>query len=84
MAEAASKLKTGDLSEPVHVKDGIIIFKLLETQNPDEEKFKKEKDEYAKKVVADKKNKFLENWLRNLESKSVLNIDLKDYEKYYR
>ena len=84
LADAAAKLKAGELSEPIHTKGGEIVFKLLEAQSFNEEKFKKEKDEYAKKVLADKKNKFLEGWLRNLESKSVLNIDLKDYEKYYK
>lgn len=58
--------------------------KILEAKDFDEEKFKKEKDEYAKKALLDKKNKSLESWLKTLESKNVLKIDLKDYEKYYK
>lgn len=50
----------------------------------DEEKFKKEKDEYSKKALDAKKNKCLEDWLRGLELNTKILIDLKDYEKYYR
>jgi len=50
----------------------------------DEEKFKKEKDEYSKKALGVKKNKCMEDWLRKLELNTKLLIDLKDYEKYYR
>jgi len=50
----------------------------------DEEKFKKEKDGYSKKALEDKKNKFLEDWLKKLELATSLNIDLKDYGKYYK
>ena len=31
-----------------------------------------------------KKEKFLEGWLKTLELSTTLNIDLKDYEKYYK
>ena len=84
LTDAAAKLKIGDLSGLVQTRKGMAIFKLLEIQNFDEEKFKKEKEEYAKKVLAAEKNKFLEEWLKDLESKNLLNIDLKDYEKYYQ
>jgi hypothetical protein len=84
LTDAAAKLKIGDLSSPVMTRAGTILFKLLETQNFDEEKFKKEKEEYTKKALADNKNKFLADWLRGLEQKSVLKIDLKEYDKYYK
>ena len=50
----------------------------------DEEAFKKDKDAYSKKVLEDKKNKFLEDWLSGLELTTRLNIDLKEYDKYYK
>jgi hypothetical protein len=84
LTDTAAKLKIGDVSGLVQTRKGILIFKLLETQNFDAEKFKKDKGEYSKKALADKKNKFLEGWLKDLESKNTLNIDLKDYEKYYK
>jgi len=79
----AVKLNTGDVSSIVPTRKGMVVFKLLETQGIDEEKFKKEKDEYNKKALGEDKNKFLEKWLTDTETKTTLNIDLKDYEKYY-
>jgi len=84
LTDAVAKLKVNDISAPIQIEKGILVFKLLEIQHFDEAKFQKEKDESAKRALEAKKNKFLEDWLRDLESKSVLKIDLKDYEKYYR
>ncbi len=55
-----------------------------QTQKIDEEKFKKEKDEYSKKVLDKKKEALLDNWLKKLESGTTPKIDLSDYEKYYK
>ena len=57
---------------------------LKEPKVLDEEKFKKEKDEFSKKVLGMKKTKFLEDWLRRLEAQAKLNIDFKDMDKYYK
>lgn len=84
MATEAAGLKPGELSRAVAVRAGGIIFTVTDTQAFDEEKFKKEKDEYAKKVLELKKNRYLEGWLTRLEEKTKLNISLADYEKYYR
>ncbi len=83
-AEEASRLKTGEVSQAVETSRGACFFTVDDTQPFDEEKLKKEKDEYAKKVLTSKKNKFLEDWLRRLESESELKINLSEYEKYYR
>ncbi len=82
--EEAAKLKTGEVSKPVAVRKGVIIFKVSEIEPIDQEKFEKVKEEYAKKTLADKKTTYTENWLRDLEKKSDLKIDLKDYDQYYR
>ena len=79
----AVKLKVGDVSAPVETRKGFLVFRVVDVQGYDEENFKKEKEEYSKRILEFKSNKFLENWLRDLESKNTLNIDLKDYEKYY-
>ena len=50
----------------------------------DEAAFEKVKADYAKKALEDKKNTYLEGWLRELERNTTLNIDFADYEKYYR
>jgi len=81
---AAAQLKAGEVSSPVQTRKGVLVFKLVETQNYNEENFKKEKPEYSKKVLEEKKNKFMEGWLKDLESKNKLNIDLKEYDKYYQ
>jgi len=84
LADASRALKPGDISGPVRTRTGAVIFKVLEMQKPGEEKFKKNKDENAKKALDRKKAKFLEEWLRGLEKKARLNIDFKDYDKYTR
>lgn len=82
--EAAGAMKTGSLSGLLPLKKGAIIFKVVDIQKVDEEKFKKEKEDYLKKALEQKKEAHLSNWLRGLESQATLNIDLNDYDKYYR
>lgn len=84
VAEAAAKLKPGEVSSPVETRKGYIIFRVAEGPKIDEEAFKKEKEEYSKKALDEKKMIFLENWLRQLDEANKPLIDLKDYEKYYR
>lgn len=84
VAEKASKLKADELSGPVITMKGFVIFKLLETKEFDETKFKNDKDAYSKKLLEEKKNEFLSEWLKQAEAKSVIKIDLNDYEKYYK
>ncbi len=84
VAAKCAKLKADEMSDICQTEKGQVVFKLLEIRHFDEGTFKKEKGVYSKKVLDDAKNKFLENWLRDLEARSVLKINLKDYEKYYR
>ncbi|MDD5496088.1 MAG: SurA N-terminal domain-containing protein [Candidatus Omnitrophica bacterium] len=84
ITEAAVMLKPGQVSAPIEVRKGSIIFELLEAQGIDEEKFEKEKKLYAAKAIAYQKNAFLEKWLRNLELQAKVNIAFDDWEKYYR
>ncbi|MFH0764763.1 MAG: SurA N-terminal domain-containing protein [Candidatus Omnitrophota bacterium] len=73
------------LTKDIKVTDEEILDRYkIDNKDFDEEKFKKEKDEYSRKALDAKKNKYLEDWLRGLESNTKLLIDLKDYEKYYR
>jgi hypothetical protein len=46
--------------------------------------FEKDKATYVKNALNIKKNKYLEAWMRELEKANTLNINLDDYEKYYR
>lgn len=84
ITDAAVKLKPGELSPPVETRGGAVIFTVDEVQKSDEEKFKKDKEEIAKKALAAKKIGTLEEWLRDLEAKNPAIIDFRDYEQYYR
>jgi peptidyl-prolyl cis-trans isomerase D len=84
LADAAVAMKDGEVSRPVETQKGAVIFKLIEIQPFDEKKFAEEKAEFSKALLIKKKNAFLENWLRGLELGATLNIDLKDWEKFYR
>jgi len=84
LTDAAIKLKPGEISSPVETRRGAVIFKVAEVQKSDEEKFKKEKGDYAKKVLEAKKLAAIEKWLRQLELVNRPIIDFRDYEKYYR
>jgi peptidyl-prolyl cis-trans isomerase D len=84
LTDAAVKLKPGEISAPVETRKGAVIFTVAEVQKSDEEKFKKEKEDYSKKIVSSKKINILEKWLRQLELTNPAIIDFRDYEKYYR
>jgi len=84
LANEASKLKVGDMSGVIEGRKGALVFKLLETTGFDQEKFNTEKEKYSYNVLQMKKAKFLEDWLRNAEKASTVNINFDDYEKYYR
>ncbi|MFH1189789.1 MAG: peptidylprolyl isomerase [Candidatus Omnitrophota bacterium] len=82
--DAAAKLKPGEVSKVVEIGKGAVIFKVAGAEKYDEEKFKKDKDDYMKKALELKKAQFLDNRLKRLNEASKVNIDFKDYEKYYR
>ena len=84
VAALATKMKPGEISKPLEMKKGDLIFKLIEIQPFNEETFKKEKADYAKKALTDKKNTYTDEWLKEVEKSAKLNIDLKDYDKYYK
>lgn len=82
--DASSQLKDSEVSKPLEVKDGFILFQIAERQAVDEEQFKKEKEDYSKKIHERKSNISMEGWLRGLESKAPLAIKLDEIEKYLR
>ncbi len=84
LVNIAVRLKQDEISDLIQTRKGILMFRVSEMHGFDEEKFKKEKVDYSKKALENKKNKFLENWLKNLELATSLNIDLNNYDKYYR
>lgn len=84
IARVSSKIEIGELAYPVDTGKGSIIFKLLDTEGFDEEKFKEKKEEYSKRALVEKQNIFLEDYLRKLKQETKINIEFGDYRKYYR
>lgn len=80
----SAALKDFTVSQPLEINNGFIIFEITGRQAADEEKFKKEKDEYAKKIHEAKSNIIMEKWLRDEEKKAKLEVNLDDIEKYYK
>jgi len=77
-------LKTFEASKPVEITKGFIIFEVAQKKDPDEEAFKKDKDEYTKKARNQKSNAVMEDHLRKLEGGAKLIIKLEEMDKYYR
>lgn len=84
LSDAAVKLRSDAISEPVEVRAGAVIFRIAETRDIDRDAFEKDKADFTRKVLDAKKMAKLEEWLKRLERSNRLNIDLKGYEKYYR
>lgn len=70
-------LSPGVVSKVIPVPNGYSILSLKELIPVDEEKFAREKEEFAKKVLGEKKNISFQLWLNNLLRKAELvnNLD---------
>ncbi|MDP3730406.1 MAG: SurA N-terminal domain-containing protein [Candidatus Omnitrophota bacterium] len=84
IVEASYGLKDFELSKPIEIGKGYIIFEIVDRKAVDEEAFAKEKEEYSKKVLEARSNLEMEKWLKGLEDKAKLAIKLEETEKYYR
>lgn len=84
VADKAFSMKQNEVSEPIETRKGVLIFRVTDVQLPDKEKFAKDKENYSKKVLVEKKNIYTEEWLKNLEKTATINIDLNNIERYYK
>ncbi|MDD5428432.1 MAG: peptidylprolyl isomerase [Candidatus Omnitrophica bacterium] len=84
VAAVAADLKKDEISKPVETRRGILIFRVVSKEPFDQGIFQKQKADFTKQALANKKTAYTENWLREQEKKTRLNIDLNDYDKYYR
>ena len=82
--EASSNLKDFELSKPLEIPKGYIIFEVVGKKDVDEEAFKKDKEEYSKRVKDLRSNMVMEKWLKALEDRAKLAIKLDETEKYYK
>jgi hypothetical protein len=84
ITEVSRGLKDFELSKPLEIGKGYIIFEVVSRKAADEEAFAKEKEEYSKKALEARSNLVMEKWLKGLEEKAKLAIKLEDAEKYYQ
>jgi len=84
VAAMAARMKKDEVSKPVDIQKGVLIFKVAEVQPFSRETFDKDKEDYTKKALVDKKSSSMEDWLKGQEKSASLKIDLNDYEKYYK
>ncbi|MFA5084867.1 MAG: SurA N-terminal domain-containing protein [Candidatus Omnitrophota bacterium] len=79
---ASRGLKELELSEPLEIDKGYIIFEITGKKDADEEAFAKDKEEYSKKLLAAKSDIMMEKWLKGLEDRAKLAIKLEETDKY--
>ncbi|MCX5668005.1 MAG: SurA N-terminal domain-containing protein [Candidatus Omnitrophica bacterium] len=84
IVDASYGLKDLELSKPIEIGKGYIIFEVTGKKAADEEAFAKEKEEYSKKILEARSNLIMEKWLKSLEEKAKLAIKLDETDKYYR
>lgn len=84
VVEASYGLKDGELSKPLEIGKGYVIFEIAGREDASEETFAKEKEEYSKKMLEAKNNLVMAKWLKDLEEKAKLAIKLEEIEKYDR
>jgi len=83
IVDAGAGLKEHEISKPLEISKGSVIFEVTQKKDPDDEAFKKEKDEYSKKVRERKIDAFMEVYLKKSEDMSKPAIKFEDIEKYY-
>ena len=73
LKEAAFKLAKDAVAETViALEQGFYVIKNLETQSANEEKFKKEKEEFTKQLLEQKRNKVFNDFFEDLRKKANL------------
>ena len=83
IVDAGAGLKEHEISKPLEISKGSVIFEVTQKKDPDDEAFKQEKDEYSKKVRERKIDAFMEVYLKKSEDMSKPAIKFEDIEKYY-
>ena len=79
---ASSGMKDLELSKPLEISKGYIIFEVTGRKDADEEAFVKDKEEFSKSMIEVRSNIIMEKWLKTLEEKAKLSIKLEDAGKY--
>ncbi len=75
------KLKVNEVSKPLEVKKGVVLFKVVKKKEFDEEDFKKKYDILKFSVLYRKRNDILEEWLKNKRRSSEIKLATR-FQKY--
>ena len=68
--ETAFSLKPGKISDPVSSSLGFCIMELNNLTPVDKEKFAQEKEQFTQKVLAQKKNSYLNDWFTRIRNEA--------------
>ena len=66
IVEMAFKLKPGQVSNPIEIKNGFAIIEPMEFKFINEGEFEKEKENYKNKALSIKKMGIFDNWLKSI------------------
>jgi len=69
-ANTSMSLEDGEIGKPIKMLDGWVILKSEEYQGVDESKFTEEKDEFEKKIMAQKKQTAFDEWFEELKRRA--------------
>lgn len=76
IGETAFNAKTGEISPAIKTQAGFCIFTALEVMPINEETFKKDKEEFSKKMLESKKMKVLNDWYADLIKRADLKSNI--------
>ena len=72
--KAAFSRETGKLAGVADIPQGWAIIFVTEKTAIDEEKFKKEKDEFRKTALAEKQNDYFDKWFKRLKGEANVQV----------
>ena len=72
--DQAFAMSVGQISQPVKIEQGYVVFQLKEKKQFEEAEFDKEKDQIRQQLVSEKQNTFLQAYLEGLRKKYAKEI----------
>ena len=71
----AFSLKEGEISNPVWVKEGAYILKVIKKNNESFQPFEAVKEDIAKRIFGQKREKLINQWIKKLWEKSSVRVN---------
>lgn len=72
LIQAAFNLSEGEISQPVELEQGYVLMARTEFKPIDEEKFQKDKEDFKKALLEEKKNNIFDEYFAKLKSQAHL------------